>query len=485
MKTPRTIKILGLVSSTIRAVLKDERFLLDARLKQLDDLGGVYIKFLQMVVLQLDAKQQQHFGELLSVYEHSKPEPLNVQAVLEQQNPSLLRRIKTMTVEPFATGSFGQVYQATLDTDEVIIIKILRPNVVKYLRYDLRLLNILTLFYSLLDKQKIINFRTIYREFKKTCHEETDYKREAEVAGHYYRAYQHHPQMVIPKTYGELSSSCVLVQEFISGVSVAHVLEQQAAGTDAKSYVQEYLQSDLDAQLYTVGYELLSRAAMGEIIQADPHPGNILLLPNDRVALIDFGMTTILHDNKLAFYEMLQQYKNFYTDSLVIEDFALAVLKWLSPELYAAIASADQVLESEEHDSLLSKLRQATRMVAMEDNPAVIRSLLDERRIMKVMFFAINRNNRFGFSFDLQSITLLKAAQTYLILAGRFNDQDVISRVITDVVDHTAANLSAITETNALVLKPTEALEILSNWIDRMARNDPWLMDKVTEGYIT
>src|SRR5262249_3485536 len=147
-----------------------------------------------------------------------------------------LSLIKTIESQPFATGSFGQVYRAWLWDDHPVIIKVLRPSVVKYLNYDLRLIGLLSWLYSLVDRQKMLNFRDIYKDFKRTSLNETNYYREAVVARDYFEDYKNHPSLVIPETFLELSSHNVLTQSYIEGVSLTDLLSYQADGGDARAY---------------------------------------------------------------------------------------------------------------------------------------------------------------------------------------------------------------------------------------------------------
>ena len=488
MKLPRTIRILRLMTSVIFSILNNEPLLLKGNLSQLDELGGIYIKFLQIVVINLHSTNQENFLELLAVYEKSTPDKIDIHAYLRDLHVPAFQRLKDVEVLPFGTGSFGQVYRAYLDEDnKPIIIKVLRPSVLRYIRYDLRLLKFLSTFYGLIDRQKMLNFVDIYREFEKTCEQEINYVREAEVAEYFYKQYQGHPHMVIPKTYAELSNSKVIVQEYIDGLSVTDLYALHMQGSDGRTYVREYLDSDLYVQLYTIGYELLAKALTGKLIHADPHPGNIVLLPNNKVALIDFGMTTQLQSNRLAFLDLVKQYSAYYNhQNPAIEDLLVSALEFVSPRLYSAISSADGLFDTNDGVDLLTKLRMGALQATQDkSSKAMIDGLLQRNQIMKALFFAVNRGNRFGLTFDLQSIILLKSIHGYLSLVGPFDpDCITLANVLSDVVDFSNRNLNLIADLDPVELQPMEAIEILSNWFDKMARNDPWLMQKIAGGYI-
>src|SRR5690606_723431 len=128
-----------------------------------------------------------------------------------------------------------------------------------------------------------------------------------------------------------------------------------------------------------------------------------------------------------------------------------------------------------------------TRQVAYQDDTLpVINSLLQRRMIMKALLFAINRNNRFGFSFDMRSITFLKASQLFMVLVARFEPETttIMTNVMDRVIDYGKANFEQIVDSQPQTMKPTEAFELLSVWFDKMSRNDPWLTEKMVGGII-
>jgi serine/threonine protein kinase len=479
MRVPRTVKIVRLLSDAVGAFLMNENLGLKGSLDQLDELGGIYIKFLQMIVLSSSGQQQKNFLELLKVYEDSKPDDINITQHLNSIKMPGMNQFDLIESQPFATGSFGQVYKAKLITGEIVIIKILRPSVQKYLRYDLLLLKIFSVLYSFIDRQRVFDFKQIYKQFKTTSIQETHYYREAEVAVNYYESYKNHDYMVIPKTYKELSNDKVIVQEYISGISVAKLLTMQNNGIDAKRYVHDVFNGNLATLLEVIGKELLSRALLGETLQSDPHPGNIIILENNKVALIDFGMATRLSENRVAFYEMLVQYQAYYNGNFSLSNMCLAALKYLSPKLYGAIEGADKYLEKYvvTDERLIDRLRRVTEEVSLEHtNQSLIDSLLEQNLIMRVLFFVLNKDNRFGFTFDIKSISLLKASQGYLTLIGQFDDNnEIVTSMINGAVLFGKQNLINIIDAKEEHIDPYESIEILSNWLDKMARNDPFL----------
>ncbi len=358
MKQFRTIRIIKLMTSVVTSVLRGDKLVLDQNSAKLEELGGIYIKFLQLVVLNLDPNNQSSYKQLLNVYENSQPDPITIRTYLSRElSTDSWDMFKTIEEQPFATGSFGQVYKAQLWNDKPVIIKVLRPSVIRYLNYDLRLMGFLSWIYSVFDRQKMLNFRDIFKDFKRTCLDETNYIREATVARSYYEDYKNHPYLVIPQTYLQLCSYKVITQDYVQGLSLTSLLEMHSGGVDpvTKPYFNQ---------------------------------------------------------------------------------------------------------------------------------------LIEHRMFMKALFFGINKGNRFGFSFDLNATSLWKAIQTYFVLIGRFDNNgdnrsvQVVLEMLNEIIWFAENNLAKIIESLKTEINPTEVLETLSCWFDKMARNDPWLMSRLVSGYI-
>src|SRR5260370_21074669 len=106
-------------------------------------LGGVYVKFMQGVMFNTPLMKRWHSPARLKIFENLDSQPIDIVAVLRSElPPERLRDIVLVQPQPFAAGSFGQVYLAQHADGQKIIIKALRPMVRELLKYDLRLLSI-------------------------------------------------------------------------------------------------------------------------------------------------------------------------------------------------------------------------------------------------------------------------------------------------------------------------------------------------------
>jgi predicted unusual protein kinase regulating ubiquinone biosynthesis (AarF/ABC1/UbiB family) len=177
--------------------------------------------------------------------------------------------------EAFAAASIGQVHRATIHDGRVVAVKIQYPGVAEALESDLRnagmIMRLARAFAPGLDA------RAVAEELRLRVMEELDYEYEAQSQRSFARAYRGHPFIYVPDVLTRLSRRRVLVTEYVEGLGFE----------DVKSLPQE------DRDRFG---EIVFRFSFGSIyhlqqFNADPHPGNYILMPDGRVAFLDFGMT--------------------------------------------------------------------------------------------------------------------------------------------------------------------------------------------------
>ena len=189
------------------------------------ELGGVYVKFLQGILLQLPVMKLWKGDRRFDVYENVPVDSIDIHLFLKDYlSKEQLAKLSNISSEPFASGSFGQVYKARLVSGERVIIKVLRPNINKFLKKDLRLIRIVSRLISSVFTNWSLDLKTLVSGFVKSTLAEIDYKSEARFAQESYDYYASNDKIVIPKTYLELSNRHIIVQEYIGGISLAQLL---------------------------------------------------------------------------------------------------------------------------------------------------------------------------------------------------------------------------------------------------------------------
>jgi len=182
---------------------------------------------------------------------------------------------------PIGSASLSQVYSATLRDGRPVAVKVQRPDVAATLREDLDMLGRLSGTVGIVsDAPRRYGFSEWVGEFRKTLSAELDYRREAENLETFARHLDTYPNIYVPQPIWDYSTARVLTMEMISGEKVTRISElrridpAESLGELAADLMRAYLD-----QVFVHG-----------LIHADPHPGNVLLTSDGRLALLDLGM---------------------------------------------------------------------------------------------------------------------------------------------------------------------------------------------------
>ena len=185
------------------------------------NLGGVYVKFLQhLASTELMAQVYANSGYRLDAFDDVAVEPIDVAEVLRQELGVKASQIVVEGNQPFATGSFAQVYRCRVADrpGSRYIIKVLRPSVVRYLNFDFVALRFCCWAGQFMLKNDIFPLVEIADEFIKTTKRETDYQRElitAQAIREYFT--KRTDRVVVPETLADYSTPRILVQDYIDG----------------------------------------------------------------------------------------------------------------------------------------------------------------------------------------------------------------------------------------------------------------------------
>ena len=452
--------------------------------EQFKHLGGVYIKFLQMLSLNVDFLQGWASPSEFDVFEAVDYETIDVTKTLQAEVPHYSQQFLSVDVQPFAAGSFAQVYRGQLLDGTDVIIKILRPSLTRNLDFDLRLLAIITRVASWLYPTTITNANVVYRQFAVTTRAETDYITEARNARWFHEYFRNVAEIVIPKTFQDLSSEHVIVQEFIGGISVAELLSVQKQGYDPAVIVQQKLGSDLWQQLQSLGYEFLKSTVLADFVIGDPHPGNIKLLPDNKVGLIDFGIAAPAPRNRQAFLNLIYEYQKLYNEAFDAHSFTIAMLSFFDEALVQALTTVGKLMNPSEPIDFMNMIGSAAaQTLTGKMHQANTQTLLRRKMMSRLFGQTINSQNRFGVYLNLQAMNVFKAAHIYLSTVGSLGKNGenfiVLQRAINDTIA-TIERVGIALETPSNPLSTDQSVELVSGWLARLADNDPFLFQQLT-----
>jgi predicted unusual protein kinase regulating ubiquinone biosynthesis (AarF/ABC1/UbiB family) len=253
-----------------------------ARLRErLVRLGPTFIKMGQMLATRADLLPLEYIKEL-SELQDRVPAFSNRRAfeILEaEMGRSLSEIFSVIDDEPVASASLGQVYRAWLVSGEEVAVKVQRPALEETISSDLDSLRWIG---GLLDRYPNLfpgaEWLGAVDEFDRVIHEEMDYRREAANAEEFRLNFKDWRAVYVPRVYKDISTQRVMVMEFIEGVKVTDLDELRRKGHDPRR-INELLYRAYFKQLLEDGF-----------FHADPHPGNLLIMRDGRLAIFDFGM---------------------------------------------------------------------------------------------------------------------------------------------------------------------------------------------------
>jgi ubiquinone biosynthesis protein len=198
--------------------------------------------------------------------------------------------------QPFAAASIGQVHYARLFDATPVVVKVQRPEIRAQVESDIEIIrSLVRLIESTNGWIRRYGLSEIFDEFARTLDRELDYRNEASNADHLRRLMmpQHHVR--VPVVYWELTSERVLTMERCDGIKINDLKALDAAHVDRVELARVFINS------------LLTQLLLEGFYHADPHPGNLLVDPDDETLIyIDLGMTgRLLADQRQALEDII------------------------------------------------------------------------------------------------------------------------------------------------------------------------------------
>lgn len=250
--------------------------------RDIEELGAAYIKLGQIASTRHDVIPADYCDALSRLQDDVEPVPFaeireRIEAAFGRPIESLFA---TFDDDPLATASLGQVHAATLPDGSDVVVKVQRPGIADEARAQLRSLERLA---AVVDQQteigKQFRFGSLVGAVDYVMSAELDYRREASSLNELNRNLSEFGAIVLPRPVKDLVAEKVLVMERLRGEPFSSV------GSET---IPREVRSEL-AETLTKAY--LKQILLDGLFHADPHPGNLLLLPENRLGLIDGGMT--------------------------------------------------------------------------------------------------------------------------------------------------------------------------------------------------
>jgi len=248
--------------------------------KMLTTLGPAFIKIGQALSTRPDLVPPTYLEELTKLQDQLPPFPNEIafQFIREELGAEPSEVYAELSPMPIAAASLGQVYRGKLKTGEEVAVKVQRPGLAESIALDMYILRKIAAWTMNNIKRVRSNLVAIADELATRIFEETDYNQEGRNAERFAALYGYLPEIYVPKIYWRYTGRRVLTMEWITGTKLTELDKIREQGIDATHLIDVGVQCSL-RQLLEHGF-----------FHADPHPGNLLAMPDGKLAYLDFGM---------------------------------------------------------------------------------------------------------------------------------------------------------------------------------------------------
>ncbi len=256
------------------------------------ELGPTFVKLGQILSARPDLLPKEYIRSFELLQDSVPPAPFSeVEPIIRKNLGNYKEIFEDFNPESISAASLGQVYRARYKGKDVAV-KVNRPNVEFMVKRDIIILDkILHFARGRLENFLYVSLTNILREYRKRIIQELDYLRESSNSKRIAKNIQGREKVIVPAIYDDLTTSQVMVMDYISGTKITDVKSLKEKGINVSK-----LAYDLDISFIRM---LLS----DDIFHADPHPGNLSVTDKGEIILYDFGMVGVL-DGNTKFYLM-------------------------------------------------------------------------------------------------------------------------------------------------------------------------------------
>ena len=248
--------------------------------EDLERMGPTYIKLAQLLSTRADLIPPPYARALSRLQDSVEPFGFEEveRIVTGELGVRLSRAFATFNSEPLASASLGQVHRAVLRDGREVVVKVQRPGIQERIGEDMEALAELAEFADRhSDAGRKYGFGDLLEQFRRSLNGELDYRKEAANLAHLGRIVSRYDKLVVPEPIDDYTTARVLTMEYVPGRKITDLGPLAKMELDGRDLAEQLFQAYLD-QILVEGF-----------FHADPHPGNVLLTDDNRLALVDLG----------------------------------------------------------------------------------------------------------------------------------------------------------------------------------------------------
>ena len=245
--------------------------------KMCEQLGGAYLKLGQFLSLRSDLIPSEYCDELKNLQDKVKPFSFDAaRAIVNRELGKPLEKVfQSFEQQPIGSASIAQAHIAKLKDGTKVVVKLQRPDIAKQFKADIDIMNYFARKMANMDRFRDYNPVAIVQEFERYTNNELNFVMEGRNVDRFYKAFKNSKQVKIPKVHWDYTTPKMIVLEHIDGKKLSELKDSK--------YNKKLIAKILVNAIFTQVFE-------AEIFHADLHPGNILILPKNRIGLLDFGI---------------------------------------------------------------------------------------------------------------------------------------------------------------------------------------------------